>query len=312
MQYQVIEYNKVVYESPDLDDAIHELSSYIYNYLQFYLEYNSNVHDIVIINNVYIKQVLVKPNKKYPIDQDSYFLNCKSKQISSATKHYNISENTLLYKLLESTKVDNVSGLIKVTTNNIINHNQNKKNSTLVQGPIVHGPLVQDSINITPNKEAQELELLTLEQELLAMKKEYDFKLFKEKDAFVNKKLEQDNIDKEKRKEVDKQEQRHRQFMSNVSSYNKIKEDIVNKKLSEDKISPLFKDKYPILKCMDEDNLLSSPNAEILFYELYDELNDDTPDLSDTILDQPLILTKNNYPSLEQLEEELQLVITEN
>jgi hypothetical protein len=71
--------------------------------------------------------------------------------------------------------------------------------------------------------------------------------------------------------EKDKEEERRRIFEADKEAYRRMKEDIAKGILSEEKISDLFIDKYPIFKFMDQKNLIHTEDSYIIYLNLYHE-----------------------------------------
>jgi hypothetical protein len=74
------------------------------------------------------------------------------------------------------------------------------------------------------------------------------------------------------KEEQEKEEQRRRIFESDKSSYSRIKKDVLSGKLSEDKLPPLFTDKFPIFKFMETQNLLNIEGDYAIYTELYNKM----------------------------------------
>ena len=70
----------------------------------------------------------------------------------------------------------------------------------------------------------------------------------------------------------DKEEQDINKYFNDKESYYRMKNDIELGFLKEENISPLFRQKYPIYKIMDENGDLDTDNEYQLFCDLYEEL----------------------------------------
>lgn len=83
----------------------------------------------------------------------------------------------------------------------------------------------------------------------------------------------QNNKDKNKKNILkEKNEEKKRIFLCDLSVYNNIKKDLENKIIDE--IPPLFMNKFLIFKLLDEDNLLNSDDNYTLFMAMYESDND--------------------------------------
>ena len=73
-------------------------------------------------------------------------------------------------------------------------------------------------------------------------------------------------------KNKEREQERRNKFEANKSAYRKMKRHIIEGKLSESEISPMFRNDYPIYKYMDEKNMLDQPDDYINYLSMYDEL----------------------------------------
>jgi len=73
----------------------------------------------------------------------------------------------------------------------------------------------------------------------------------------------------------DAEEEKKRIFQSDKRAYFMMKEDIKQGYLKEEKISVLFKQKYPVFKFMEENGDLDSDNEYDIYCSLFDELYKD-------------------------------------
>jgi hypothetical protein len=80
------------------------------------------------------------------------------------------------------------------------------------------------------------------------------------------------DIKREHRREKEREEERRNKFEANKSAYRKITNHINEGKITEDHISPLFRNDYPIYKFMDEKDMLDKPDDYLLYLGMYDEL----------------------------------------
>lgn len=79
----------------------------------------------------------------------------------------------------------------------------------------------------------------------------------------------------------EKNDEKKRIFISDLSVYTNIKKDLNDKIIEE--IPPLFMNKFLIFKLLDEDNLLNSDNNYALFMAMYESDNESNNDIDDDI-----------------------------
>ena len=74
------------------------------------------------------------------------------------------------------------------------------------------------------------------------------------------------------RRKLEREKEKRNKFDANKYAYKKIKQDILDGKLTEDKISELFINEYPIYKFLDENCIIDKEDEYIIYTQLYDEL----------------------------------------
>jgi len=123
------------------------------------------------------------------------------------------------------------------------------------------------------------------------------------------------------RKAKDKSEQKMKIYESDKNSYCKINANIKKildpeeQKLAERNISPLFKQKYPIFKYMEDNNLLNTDGEFDVYCELFDSMYNslgETEYISDIHVSECKMYVdkyKNTIPSYEQLIKEKDRII---
>lgn len=126
---------------------------------------------------------------------------------------------------------------------------------------------------IDPNEILKMIDTLKVQQENETKRLEQ----LKEEEETKTKKLSKlnNNLGDEKRilhKNKEKEDENKNVFNADKKAYFLIKQDIVSKKLKEDKISVLFKDKYYIFKMMDHKNLLGTDDEYVHYVRIYNEL----------------------------------------
>lgn len=81
------------------------------------------------------------------------------------------------------------------------------------------------------------------------------------------------------RREIERENERKNRFDANKEAYYRMKKDIEDGKLNENKISYLFEKEYPIFKFLDQKELLDTDNDYSTFVQMYDGLYSDTEKL---------------------------------
>ncbi len=104
-------------------------------------------------------------------------------------------------------------------------------------------------------------------------------------------------------RQIEKLRENKNRFCANRDAYFKIKEDISDNKLSEDNISELFIDEYPIFKFMDESNIINADDAFQIFTSLREELCSPPDNQKCDDMVENFITKSNNgkYPPLEDI-----------
>ncbi|ARF09503.1 hypothetical protein Indivirus_1_126 [Indivirus ILV1] len=88
---------------------------------------------------------------------------------------------------------------------------------------------------------------------------------------------------REYRRNKEMEEEKKKKFEANKCAYRKMRQHLIDGKITENDISPLFKKEYPIYKFMDEKDLLDKPDEYILYLNMYDELYPEKNEKSDYI-----------------------------
>lgn len=108
------------------------------------------------------------------------------------------------------------------------------------------------------------------------------------------------DIKRNKRRLYEREQEKKNRFNANKYAYFKIKQDIVDGRLTEDKISELFVNEYPIYKFMDENKIMDKEDEYIIFNKLYDEMYN--KDKSSTAKTDTYVPHNINYLSPEEQE----------
>lgn len=118
---------------------------------------------------------------------------------------------------------------------------------------------------------------------------------------------------RELRKNMERETGRRNRFEANKEAYRKMKQHIADGKLTEDKISELFIDEYPIYKFMDEKSLLDTSDDYITFLNIYNELyNKNEPENSENSENKNKAYVPHNINYLNEEEQEKYKHVQEN
>ena len=79
-------------------------------------------------------------------------------------------------------------------------------------------------------------------------------------------------------RDKDRMNEKRKEFDSDITTYSRIKDHIVQGSLSEDAVPILFADKYPVFKFMEENQLLNKDDSFVVFTELFDKMYDTPQD----------------------------------
>lgn len=171
---------------------------------------------------------------------------------------------------LESTNID-ISKIVQPNISRPMNSIITEKEKELSEINII------DSSDICSDMDIIELEKTY--KELQKLKEEEKQKLLKLKE------ITDDDVEnfstycndlgdkkRELRREKERQQERRNKYDANKYAYKKMKIDIMNGKLSEDKISDLFIKEYPVYKFMDQKELLDKEDEYIIYLKLYNEM----------------------------------------
>jgi len=177
--------------------------------------------------------------------------------------------------------------IIKPDNNGDIVQEIIEKSSDLLETEIIPNSLLEEEIqkirpmnSIILEKDG-DLSELKEKMELLKVLKETEEKKLKELEQIKEKDSENfvkycEDVNDNKRlyfKEKERAEERRNRFEANKVAYNRMKQDILNGKLSENNISCLFANEYPIYKFMDQKQLLDQPDDYITFLNIYDQMH---------------------------------------
>lgn len=258
----------------------HKPSSFITN------TYKLNIKDMVFVsqyNNIKYQVSLISDLTfiSTSIIQKMNGLNGNGNKKLAQT---NIKQNNVNKSNDQNTKPTKIHDLLGETKSILNNINTTSKENKVEVQPNISRPMnsvlyedtPDDDINIDPielKKTLDELkkmkddELKKLEQ--LKTQNQKDLEDFSES----NNKL--GDLKRELKKNMDREQEKRSKFEANKIAYRRMKQDINDGKLSENKISELFAKEYPIYKLLDEKNLLDTTDEYIIYSMIFNELDSD-------------------------------------
>ncbi len=209
----------------------------------------------------HIDAKLIDLNKKPVITESEQKINDELQQIDSVIKN-NVIIDKNDYKIESYIKDDNIK--VKETKlqqmDSVISEcdDDNDDKLKVDNNPEQLLKMIQ-TLTELKNKENEKLETLKVvaekeEEKLTELSNEFGDR---RRDHLKNKEKEKENKN---------------MFIANKRSYYLIKQDIEDKKITEAKISILFKDYYPIYKFMDLKQLLDTDDEYIQYVKIYNEL----------------------------------------
>lgn len=270
--YKLIQNGKDIYYDDDANVVVHEMLSMILQTVIMIKE--NNMVGQLLKSNLYINiDKKTDNNKKYPITVGtlSYDFNA-NKIITQPDMNFKLENynehliNSIKNAGFVSTPILQVSQHAKLKNPLLTNYENLEPTKTITLDQNVNSNSNTDNIeNI--DEEIMKLERLKTEKEQRYIelcethnKKKEDL-IEEECTIRGNKMLERIRQEKEKEKK--------RIFDADKFTYNKMKSDIMENKLLEENISILFKQKYYIIKFMDENNHLDADYDFKLFTELF-------------------------------------------
>lgn len=289
-----------IFESYDFDLVIHEYLSMIDDYLCVITKLclPQNIIEKVNFDHIYVV-AYVDVYKKYEMIKNIYKFDIINKRLCDMHGPIQIPIKFYYKNLLES-------------INKNLNHNNIKQNHHKEPEPhegIVNelkstmnlidttakmlNTIPMEELSIKPQKNEDNIivdETFNIDTNTLDLLKEEIDKMKslkdKEKEKFDKLKVvvtdneknygeQVYNLNNKKRELKNKKEsveQKIKKFNADKQAYLLIKNDIKNKKIGEENISVLFKEKYPLFKFLDEKNILNDPNAFDTYTLLQEEL----------------------------------------
>lgn len=309
-KYILIDKNNLVgpiYESSKLEKVMHQLLTIIESHLRTISSLNIQVNSETLNFDNY-KITKVKTKKRHnPIIVDVYnfsiqngFTSNENAFVSNDLK-YTITQVTNLWKSLNTNS----------KTGNFVSKPVTQQEKSIVESK-------PSAINFDKTNTAlrqvyvpPEIPQETFETKIVPIPQEED------KNIEIQEKPKQFSLTKQRTQKPKKQKQENAKktkYEADKRAYYMMKEDIASNKLSVDKMSVLFVEKYPIFEYLDEIDVIDNEDAYLEYEKLYDELYNDEfaePDVYqpiDDILkqldtDDPVIIRKQ-----EQKDKELNLI----
>ena len=298
------------FSSPNIIDIFHEILCHIDDLLTQLLSLDIKIStDKLNFDNLMCIETLNCINKSNSFIVNTYTINMKDMVFISQfnnNKYYMSSINELTF-ITSSVmkKMDGLNGNKKLVQPNIRRENpieQTKKksnvhnlltdtksilnnisdsNKTQIQ-PNVIRPMESILFEENENDDDISIDPIELKKTIEELKKKKDDELKKleqlkeqnkkDIDKFSESNNKFGDLKRELKRNLEREQEKRHKFEANKSAYRKIKQDIDDGKLTENKISELFVKEYPIYKFMDEKNMLDSSDDYIIFSMMYDEM----------------------------------------
>ncbi|CAH6421843.1 Hypothetical protein KVN_LOCUS531 [uncultured virus] len=332
-----------IYKSKNFELVLHEYLSKI-EYLSNFLlrEKISNNLEMKTFDNLLIIKKIEDQKKYFPFIMDIYQLNLQNWQLNSK---YNDSSiiipNKIQFHCILNKIKSNIGFLNKKQINkseicssemkNLINETKDIIQSMNTNTKSKKNLKIPDSISIDDDeennicieeikKEINELEKIKeLEKNKITnIQEKYNEDLNKYNKNFI----EVHNKKKKLNKEKEKLDEKKRIYESDKRAYFLLKKEIIEGKISEEKLPIYIINKYPIFKFMEKEKIFDNGNNEFeIFQKLFDELyptkinkknyiphniNFSTTGNNDFMNGQPFDKT---YPSLEEILDNLECSI---
>jgi hypothetical protein len=275
MNYILYINNFKIYTSDDLNNTIHEMLVYlcVFKYCNAKILQIEKIkdktfpiiHHIIYYynNNIYIDNEIMQSNKL--ANYNLKLLNSLNNIFNQNNQDINTFNNDLNnFKLQEEIISNNIEPVVKLVNDNLDNIKIKESNNS------------QES-----QENLQEMEKMM--KELMEEKKRLENKLKEEKEniiddeIYINKICQENGEKMLERVYKENNEERKRIFNNDLNCYYQISKDIMNNKIKEENISPLFKHKYNIFQFMEYEKLLNQEkNFDIymnIYYRLYPSEN---------------------------------------
>jgi hypothetical protein len=295
--YYLIDKSKlfsIISTSTNLNDVLHQFLSQIDDALHLFLHSEIQV-PLEKLNYDYLYCLEIVPsNKPHPFITNIYkfniinmhFYDIHNNVISLSVPHFKLICDGIKSKLdhlcpqKKQTKQQTSTNTIEPTQPRIIRQMGSKITEKSLEPKNI---IIQDKDD--DSEDAEDVDLLDpemIKKTISALKELKDAEqkelegLQKNNDENIKKfsdhidKLNDIKRDLTKNKEIEIE--RRNKFEANKKAFFKIRQDIKEGKFSEDKISELFINEYPIYKFMDQMNMLNKPDDYIVYLSLYNEL----------------------------------------
>lgn len=320
--YAVREYNKDIYITDNVDMALHEMISIINSRIKVF---SDNQYQLVdkCLSDIMIEEYLDAKGKSFRYVLNKYSFSTKPSDHIICTpvlavaevKNYKLQEfldtpfcidflkniKTLLHPTATPKPISNLHGSSYLGLTGLSNNTMELPKQTNLNSEINTNSLIPTATPETPTPEANEdvdskiKKIKEKIEELKNIKSENKNKINnlrltqdKQSEALIDYSSDVNYIKKKICLEKEKEEEKRNKFNADKRAYLLMKEDITKGELKSEKISPLFKDKYPIFEYLDTTNLLTKSNDETCIgedYFIYNELlerkqhtnNEDSP-----------------------------------
>lgn len=235
--------------------------------LMFLIKNNIRVNKLIFDNFVIVETV---NGSKYPCPvYNKYYFDTTSCKFIAQNNTQVIQFSNYIINMTETIK-NNLNIVLdkqQVGNNIIIGNNSNSgrglMNSTVTKKELYDKQLLENMIIELERHKQTEINKLG--------KIETDHKLVVDEYTEMANNLGDDK--RELRRLKEKEEESWNVFESDKGIYKKMKHQITNGTLSEKNIPELFRTKYPILKFLDEEQVLDTEDDYFMFIEMHDDIN---------------------------------------
>lgn len=252
----------------------------------------NNILDVFVGNNITIDKLNVDhlACTEYCDGQDGYMIVLNVIKFNIDKMEF-VGHNGNVYEMHD--RLNFMLGCVKSKLGKVLDCKKNVKRGEQIEPKIIKVSPEPKIIKVSPEPKYEQMDSIVKSfeeeekgDELLKMMNELKEKRNKEVERLELLKKNVDDKDKqlsknanklgdEKRvfqKNKEKEDENKNIFNADKKSYYMLKQDIEDGKISESKISILFKNKYPIFKFMESKNLLGSDDEYVQYVSIYNEL----------------------------------------
>lgn len=252
----------------------------------------NNILDVFVGNNITIDKLNVDHLvcTEYCDGQDGYMIVLNVIKFNIDKMEF-VGHNGNVYEMHD--RLNFMLGCVKSKLGKVLDCKKNVKRGEQIEPKIIKVSPEPKIIKVSPEPKYEQMDSIVKSfeeekkgDELLKMMNELKEKRNKEVERLELLKKNVDDKDKqlsknanklgdEKRvfqKNKEKEDENKNIFNADKKSYYMLKQDIEDGKISESKISILFKNKYPIFKFMESKNLLGSDDEYVQYVSIYNEL----------------------------------------